>query len=78
MTRGLTKDEVLALPVSFDLETGGRCFDIGRTKSYELARAGQFPVPLLRLGASYRVRRADVLLALGIGDEPLDGKRIAG
>ncbi|MBV8542555.1 MAG: hypothetical protein JO063_10060 [Pseudonocardiales bacterium] len=40
-----------------------------------MARAGEFPVPVLRLGASYRVRTADLLTLLGIepakhGDDP--------
>ncbi|WP_129663850.1 hypothetical protein [Phytoactinopolyspora endophytica] len=33
-----------------------------------LARNGEFPVPLLRIGASYRARRSDILDALAIDD----------
>jgi hypothetical protein len=39
----MQKDELLALPVSVDLTTAGRAFGLGRTRAYELARAGQFP-----------------------------------
>lgn len=63
---GLTRDELEALPAAVDLVTGGKAFGIGRTKSYQLARAGQFPVPVLRLGEVYRVRTADILAMLGI------------
>jgi hypothetical protein len=47
----MTIDEALVLPVSVDLATAGRAFGLGRTKSYELARAGQFPCPVLTLAA---------------------------
>jgi len=62
----MTHEELLALPVSVPLwPTAARAFSIGRTKAHELARAGKFPVPVLRLGNSYRVTRADLLRALG-------------
>ncbi|GAA3738020.1 hypothetical protein HDA32_005359 [Spinactinospora alkalitolerans] len=66
----MSVDEALSLPVSIDLVTAGRAFGMQRTKSYELARAGEFPVPLLRIGNAYRVRRCDLLEALGIGGTP--------
>lgn len=73
----MTTDEVRALPAAVDLVTAGRALGIGRTKSHEMARAGEFPVPLLRLGTRYRVRRADLLALLGIEDEPSTGGRSA-
>jgi predicted site-specific integrase-resolvase len=51
------------------LVTAGRALGIGRTKAHELARSGQFPVPLIAVGNRYRVRRSDLLDLLGI-DEP--------
>lgn len=75
----LTVDEVLALPVSVDLVTAARCFGIGRTLAHELARKGEFPCEVLRLGVKYRVTRAELLRALGISspsDAPVhDGGR---
>jgi len=69
--------ELLGLPVSVDLETAGRAFGLGRTKSHELARAGQFPCRVLRLGKRYRVTKAAILAGLGLSDEtpPADGMR---
>lgn len=63
MTRhpSMSVEELQALPVTVDLATAGRAFGMGRTKSHELARAGEFPVEVLRLGRSYRVKRADLL-----------------
>lgn len=70
--RALTRDEILALPAVTDLVTAGRAFDIGRSKAHELARRGEFPVPVLRLGKTYKVRTADLLRLLGI--EPADSE----
>jgi hypothetical protein len=66
----LTTDEVLALPAAVDLATAGRAFGIGQTKAYELARAGQFPCPLLTLGSRRVVARHHIIEALGIEDVP--------
>ncbi|MGC5007442.1 integrase [Streptomyces sp. DT203] len=66
MSRALTTAEVLALPAAVDLVTAGRALSLGRTVTYDLARRGEFPVPLLRLGAQYRARRSDLLDLLGI------------
>jgi hypothetical protein len=65
----MTPEELRALPVSFPLTTAGRAFDIGRTKAHELARAGDFPCRVLKIGNSYRVTRADLFRALGVEDE---------
>lgn len=62
----LTYEQVLALPVSVDLVTAAKCFGISRTKAHELARAGEFPCQVLRLGVQYRVTRAELLRVLGI------------
>lgn len=62
----MTREEACALPVSFDIVTAGRGFGIGRTKAHELARSGEFPCRVLRIGNQYRVTRSDLLNALGI------------
>jgi hypothetical protein len=67
----MTRDELLSLPVAVDLPTAGRALGLGRTKSHELARAGTFPVAVLRVGVQYRVRTADLRRYLGFDvDEP--------
>ena len=50
VTRALTLAEVTGLPAVTDLVTAGRALGIGRTRAYELARAGQFPCPVIRAG----------------------------
>ena len=62
----MSVDELLALPVSVDLTTAGRAFGLGRTKAYELARAGEFPCRVLQVGIKYRVPRSALLEALGV------------
>ncbi len=66
MNCGMSLEELRALPVSVDLPTAGRAFGIGRTKAHELARRGEFPCRVLRVGAKYRVPRAAIFEALGL------------
>ncbi|SEG79033.1 Helix-turn-helix domain-containing protein [Thermomonospora echinospora] len=66
MTRGLSPAEIRSLPVTIDLVTAGRALGVGRTKAYQLARAGRFPCRVLRIGRSYRVATADLLAVLGL------------
>ena len=72
---GMTRAELLALPVVVDLVTAGRALGIGRTRAFELARRGDFPVPVLRVGLTYRVPTAPLLYLLGIS---ADGPSEAG
>ncbi|MBS2966561.1 helix-turn-helix domain-containing protein [Actinocrinis puniceicyclus] len=55
-----------SLPPTLDIVTAGRLLGIGRTTAYQLARHGRFPVPVLRVGGSYRVPTAPLLALLGI------------
>ncbi|GAA3996811.1 hypothetical protein GCM10022384_50000 [Streptomyces marokkonensis] len=64
--RGMTRDELLALPVAVDLDTGNRALGLGRSKGYELAKRGEYPCKVLRLGKAYRVVTADLLNLLGL------------
>lgn len=66
MVKPLTEPELLALPPAVDLAVAGRAFGIGRTKAYELARAGQFPVKVVPVGPKFRVPKRAILDALGI------------
>lgn len=64
----MQKDELLALPVTVDLKTAGRAFGLGRTRAYELARAGEFPCRVIPVGRKFKVPRSALLEALGIKD----------
>ncbi|WP_081966796.1 hypothetical protein [Kitasatospora sp. NRRL B-11411] len=64
--RGMGRAELLALPAAIDLDTANRAIGLGRSKGYELARLGDYPCRVLRLGKKYRVITADLLRLLGI------------
>jgi hypothetical protein len=64
-------EELVALPPVVDLVTAGRAHFLGRTISYELMRAGEFPCPVHRRGRYYRVLKADLMTSLGLD---MDGK----
>jgi hypothetical protein len=57
--------ELGELPAVIDLVTAGRALGIGRTKTYELARAGEFPCRVLRIGRTYLVPTPELLTLLG-------------
>ncbi|MER5227340.1 hypothetical protein ABT032_44710 [Streptomyces flaveus] len=63
------RDELLSLPVTVDVETAGRAFGLGRTVAYRLARDGEFPVPVMRVGNKYRVSSAELWRALRVSPE---------
>ncbi|MFD9822674.1 hypothetical protein [Streptomyces violascens] len=64
--KGMSREELLELPAAVDLETGNRALGLGRSKGYGLAKRGQYPCKVLRLGSAYRVVTADLLAVLGL------------
>ncbi|MGH3885069.1 MAG: helix-turn-helix domain-containing protein [Pseudonocardiaceae bacterium] len=66
----LTFEELNALPTAVDLMTAARALGIGRTKAYQLAKAGQFPVRIIRVGNGYHVPTAELLKLLGVTPLP--------
>ena len=71
-TGGMSRAELLALPVTVDIGTATRALGLGRSTGYDLARRGEFPCRVLRLGSSYRVPTADLLRVLGMVPEDQD------
>jgi len=57
--------ELGELPAVIDLVTAGRALGLGRTKSYELARSGEFPCRILRVGKTYLVPTPELFTLLG-------------
>jgi hypothetical protein len=55
-------------PPSLDLLTAAAVLGIGRTRAYELARRGEFPVRVFRIGTTYRVPVTALLDLLGIAE----------
>lgn len=65
-----TERDVRGLGASTDLVTAGSVLGIGRTTAHALARAGDFPVPVLRVGRRYRVPVAPLLRLLDLDRAP--------
>ena len=59
-------EQIRALGVTTDIVTAGAVLGIGRTTAYRLARSGEFPVPLLKVGNRYLVAVAHLLKAIGV------------
>ena len=47
----------------------GRAFGLGRARTFELARRGELPFPVYRLGRSFRVPTAALRRALQLDPE---------
>lgn len=59
--------DLTALPPVVDMyPTAAAVLGIGRTTAYELARRGEFPVPVLKVGSRYRVVTANLRELLGL------------
>ncbi|MFE7839408.1 helix-turn-helix domain-containing protein [Streptomyces sp. NPDC057474] len=63
--------EAFDLPLSVDLRTAARAFDICPATAYKLIRLGAFPCPVLRVGGRYRIPTAYLLRTLGIEERPV-------
>lgn len=74
---GVTFGEVAGLPVVVDLLTAARVLGVGRTTAYALARAGEFPCPIIKVGGGYRVPTVGLLRLLGV-DALVDAVRTSG
>ena len=66
MTRPAPPPDPRTLPPTLDIVSAARLLGIGRTTAYRLARHGQFPVPILRIGGRYKVPTAPLLTLLGV------------
>jgi len=62
-----TQEAVRGLGMTTDIETAAAILGIGRTKAYELARAGVFPVKVIRIGRRYLVPIPAILQLLDAG-----------
>ncbi|WP_182884455.1 helix-turn-helix domain-containing protein [Microbispora sp. H10885] len=63
--KSMTFRDLQDLPPTIDLMTAARALGIGRSKAYQLARDGEFPVRIIRIGDLYRVCTADLMKVLG-------------
>jgi len=64
-TTTMTVDELNALGVSTDIVTAGRAFGLSREVCYDLARKGEFPCTVIRVGKRWIVPTEAIRKALG-------------
>lgn len=63
----ISEQELRDLPVLINMGTACKVLDISENHGYTLARRGEFPARVVRLGGAVRVQTAD-LRALILGD----------
>ncbi|WP_224348724.1 hypothetical protein [Streptomyces olivaceus] len=66
----LTREALMALPPTVALETANKVLSIGRSTGYGLAKRGEYPCKVLKLGNAYRVVTADLQRLVGVEDTP--------
>lgn len=64
----LTRKYVMALPPTVSLQTANGILSLGRSTGYALARRGEYPCKVLKLGNTYRVVTADLQRLLALDD----------
>ncbi|WP_433418542.1 helix-turn-helix domain-containing protein [Microtetraspora malaysiensis] len=69
MTPAVRAADLGDLPAVIDVVTAGRLLGFGRTKAYRLAKNGEFPCRVLRIGRSYLVPTREVWALLGYHDD---------
>ena len=65
-------EAVDSLPLTLGVLETARYLGLGRTTAYALIAAGKLPVPVLRVGRSYRVPTAPLLELLGLSTPAAD------
>jgi hypothetical protein len=66
----MTLAQIAQLPTVVDLVTAARALGVGRTTAYALARAGEFPCAVVRVGGTYKVPTIGLLRLLGLDSAP--------
>lgn len=54
------------LPTVVSIMTAARALGLSRTYAYELAKRGDFPCRIIRIGTTYRVPTAELRKLLGV------------
>ncbi|WP_024936261.1 helix-turn-helix domain-containing protein [Actinomadura welshii] len=59
-------EDLDALPTVVSIMTAARALGLSRTYAYELAKRGDFPCRIIRIGTTYRVPTAELRKLLGV------------
>ncbi len=66
----MTMAQIAQIPAVVDVVTAARALGVGRTTAYALARAGEFPCAVVRVGGTYKVPTIGLLQLLGLAGIP--------
>ncbi len=55
MAQGMSRKQLLELPVTVDVQTAAKALGIGRNLAYDLLTRGEFPCRTQKLGSRIRV-----------------------
>jgi hypothetical protein len=71
---GMTREQLLALPVTVDLQTAGRAWGLSRSRVYDAHARNALPFPVVVVSGRLKVTRAALLKSLDIDEaEPATG-----
>ncbi|TDC71299.1 DNA-binding protein [Actinomadura sp. GC306] len=59
-------EDLNALPTVVSIMTAARALGLSRTYAYNLAKRGEFPCRVIRIGTTYRVPTAELRKLLGV------------
>jgi excisionase family DNA binding protein len=59
-------EDLDALPTVVSIMTAARALGLSRTYAYELAKRGDFPCRIIRIGTTYRVPTVELRKLLGV------------
>ncbi|MFJ1795370.1 helix-turn-helix transcriptional regulator [Kitasatospora griseola] len=66
------RQRIASLPPAIRLPDANELLSLSRTTGYKLARAGQYPCSVLRVGSEYRVRKHELQRLLQVRDLPAE------
>lgn len=65
---GVTLAEVQAWPATVDIPTANTAIGLSKSHGYELAKRGEYPARVLKVGGRYRVVTASIVRLLSEGE----------
>ncbi|QKT06075.1 hypothetical protein HUN08_01860 [Gordonia sp. X0973] len=66
----MTVDEIHALPQVVGIEEASRALGWSRLHGYRLNQAGEFPLPVHKVGNRFKIKKSDLLDYLGLSENP--------
>jgi len=75
---GASAADLLALPPTIPVKDASKILGIGRNRTYDLIKAGLYPIRVLDMAGRFKVSRHDLLIYLGVIAPPASDGQAAG